>query len=157
MNLQEATIYFMSRNHTGRPSLPVERRGAAEQPATAARILVVEDEYFVALTIEDALVDAGHEVVGVVASGEEALDAANELQPELVLMDIRLKGEMTGIDAALELRRRGVPSIFASAHSDETTKEAGGKAQPAGWLVKPFSHAELVAAVRAALARIRSN
>jgi two-component system, response regulator PdtaR len=157
MNLQQATIYFMSRDHLGGTSLPAGRKGAAEQLETAARILVVEDEYFVALTIEDALVDAGHEVVGVVTSGEAAIDAANTLQPELVLMDIRLAGEMTGIDAALELRRRGFPSIFASAHSDEAMKEAGGKAKPAGWLVKPFSHAELVTAVKAALVRIRSN
>lgn len=110
-----------------------------------------------ALAIEDTLIDAGYEVVGVVTSGEAAIDAAKELQPELVMMDIRLAGEMTGIDAALELRRYGFSSVFASAHTDEATKEAGGKARPAGWLVKPFLQAELVSVVQAALGKIRSN
>lgn len=157
MNLHKAPLLLMSDDRAGRPPLLGAHKDAEQLPDTAVRILVVEDEYFVALTIETALTDAGHEVIGVFASGEAAIEAAEDLRPELVMMDIRLAGEMTGIDAALVLRQRGIPCIFASAHSDAATRDAGGRAQPAGWLVKPFLQADLISAVEAALVRIRSN
>jgi DNA-binding response OmpR family regulator len=115
------------------------------------RVLIVEDNYFVGLTIENALIDAGYQILGVVASGEEALELARAESPHLVLMDIRLAGEMDGIEAAIALRARGITCLMASAHSDEAMKRRAAGAQPAGWLVKPFSNAELVATVKAAL------
>lgn len=151
------SMLLMSQVPGGRPP-PIQFGDRLhERPEGRARILVVEDEYFVALTIEHALVDAGYEVVEVVTSGKAAIDAAVKHRPDLVLMDIRLAGELTGIEAAVDLRQRGFRSIFASAHSDEATKRAGEKAQPLGWLVKPFSHTELVSAVQVALASISSS
>lgn len=121
------------------------------------RILVVEDEYLVALSSEWALTDGGFEVVAVVSSGEDALARAAEVVPDLVLMDIRLAGAMDGIEAARALRANGIPSIFASANSDPGTVERGETAEPLGWLRKPFSDAALIAAVEAALARWRGS
>lgn len=125
--------------------------------ASRARIMVVEDNYFVALTIENALIDAGYEVLAVLDSGEAALECVAELKPDLVLMDIRLAGELDGIDTAIALHRRGIVSLFASAHFDDAMKERGAAAVPAGWLVKPFSESELLGAVREALKGIQSD
>lgn len=130
--------------------------GVEPEKGLRGRLLVVEDDYFVGLTIENALVDAGHEVVAVAATGEQAIAAVAQ-RPELALMDIRLAGEMDGIEAATELRRRGIPSLFATAHSDPETRRRGEAARPAGWITKPFSNSELVAAVEAALVRLRGN
>lgn len=123
----------------------------ASGPGARAQILVVEDNYFVALTIENALTDAGYRVLAVVDSGEAALESVAEARPDLVLMDIRLAGDLNGIDTAVALRRQGIVSLFASAHFDEGIKARGAAARPAGWLVKPFSDAEVVDVVRLAL------
>lgn len=122
-----------------------------------ARILIVEDEFLVAMTIEEILLEAGHEIVGLVATGEEAIQAGASLRPDLVLMDIRLVGQMTGIEAALELSEKGIPSLFATSHSDQGTRASGERANPVGWLAKPFSEAEVVSAVEDALARLRRH
>ena len=146
----------LSATPPGTPGAPPHSsadRAPAEGPKIGSRILIVEDEYFVALTIEDALVDAGYDVVGVEASAEAAILRALEAGPDLILMDIRLAGKMDGIDAALELRRHGLRVLFASAHSDDATRERGEEARPLGWLTKPFSGSELVASVRRALDR----
>src|SRR2546429_6122365 len=80
------------------------------------RILIVEDNYFVAHQCENALLDAGYEIVGAVATADDAVRAATDCRPELVLMDIYLPGKRDGVDAALEiLQRFGIRSIFASA------------------------------------------
>ncbi|MFC7610451.1 response regulator [Teichococcus aestuarii] len=96
------------------------------------RVLVVEDEYFVALYAEDALASAGFEVVGVAATAEEAVEIARAERPDLVLMDIRLTGARDGISAAAEIRSSlGIPSLFATAHSDAATRARGeGAAAP---------------------------
>lgn len=119
--------------------------------ASRTRILVVEDNYFVALNIESALLDAGFEVAGVVDSGEEALAVVADTRPDLVLMDIRLAGELDGIDTAIALRDLNIDCVFASAHHDAGMKARGAPAKPRGWLVKPFTDAQLVETVRLAL------
>ena len=119
--------------------------------ADRARILIVEDNYFVALSVESALLDAGYDVVGVVDSGEEALQSVAEAAPDLVLMDIRLAGELDGIDTAIALHGMNIASIFASAHCDDAIRARGAAADPRGWLVKPFTDAQMLAAVRLAL------
>ncbi len=131
---------------------PGDAAGTAEQAAVGpARILVVEDNYFVALTIENTLLDAGYEVMAVVDSGEAALERVAEARPDLVLMDIRLAGKLDGIETAVTLHDQGIVSLFASAHFDAAMKARGAKAEPAGWLVKPFSDVEIIDAVRHAL------
>ena len=119
----------------------------------SARILVVEDDFIVALDMEYHLIAAGFEVVGVATTAEEALQMADAGDPHLAIMDIRLAGDRDGVDAATELRHRlGVPSIFASAHGDMQTRQRAARAKPLGWLQKPYSAEALVALVSAALA-----
>lgn len=136
---------------------PSSARAQAASGLTRARLVVAEDEYFVGVTIEQALREAGHEVLAVVATGEEAVRESLRLRPDLVLLDIRLAGRMNGIEAALELRAQGLTCLFASAHSDASTRAAGDRAEPAGWLTKPFSDGELLSSVAAALGRLRGH
>jgi DNA-binding response OmpR family regulator len=105
------------------------------------------------------LASAGFEVVGVATTAEEAVEIARAERPDLVLMDIRLAGVRDGIDAAAEIRSDlGIPSLFATAHSDAATRARGeGAAAPIGWLTKPYAPTELAAAVAAALARLRGQ
>lgn len=136
-----------------RPLLdPIDRAAGAGEPA---RVLIVEDDYFVALDVEHRLQQAGFSVVGVAASAEEAFEIARAEKPALAIMDIRISGVRDGIDTAIELLTSlGVPSIFATAHGDSETRERAKKAQPLGWLQKPYSSEALIAAVRSALANI---
>lgn len=136
---------------------PGRGSGGAHPRDAPARILVVEDNYFVGLAVESALAEAGYEVLAVVATGEEAVAIGLAAHPELVVMDIRLAGEMSGIEAAVELRQHGITSLFATAHSDAAIRTAGAQAVPAGWITKPFSDSELTSTVAAALAKIRAN
>jgi CheY-like chemotaxis protein len=152
---------FVSLSGAERPPAVGPRTDDAPSPAVApghtGRILIVEDDYMVALSNEWALTDAGFEVVATVASGEEALVAAKQAQPDLVLMDIRLGGQMDGIDAALALRSQGISCIFASANSDPGTVARSEAAQPLGWIRKPFTDVALVAAVRRAMGQLRGT
>jgi two-component system, NtrC family, response regulator AtoC len=118
----------------------------------SAKILIVEDEQITATDIEDTLAGLGYEVVGVAANAAEAYDIARKRKPQLALMDIRLKGEVDGIDAARKLREQfGTPSIFLTAHADERTLDRAGGAEPLGYIVKPFHAPELQAAIQMAL------
>lgn len=127
---------------------PSERAGANSPP----RILIVEDDYFVAIDLEHRLKEAGFAVVGVAACAEEALELAATEKPVLALMDIRIAGARDGIETAIELQKSfGIPSIFATAHGDEATRKRAEEAQPRGWLQKPYSSAALIEAVRSAL------
>ena len=88
------------------------------------RLLIVEDEVIVALDMEDRLAALGYQLVGHALTGEGALELTRELRPDLVLMDIRLQGDMDGIAAAAEIRRRfHVPVIFLTAYSEDETLE----------------------------------
>jgi DNA-binding NarL/FixJ family response regulator len=125
-------------------------------PATTdpiPRILVVEDDYFVATELEDSLREAGMQVLGPVPTAEEALVLAKAERPVLALMDIRLAGEMDGIDAAIALYRElGVRCIFASAHAGASYRQRAAAAAPLGWVQKPYATDAVVAAVKKALA-----
>src|SRR5574342_581045 len=89
-----------------------------------AKILVVEDENIVAKDIQNTLKGLGYVVTAVVASGEEAIQKAAETQPDLVLMDIMLKGYQDGVEAARQiLTRYNIPVIYLTAYTDETTLE----------------------------------
>src|SRR5690606_13711075 len=117
-----------------------------------AKILIVEDEQITATDIEDTLTALGYEVVGVASNAAEAYDIARKRKPQLALMDIRLKGEVDGIDAARKLREQfDTPSIFLTAHADERTLDRAGGAEPLGYIVKPFHGTELQAAIQMAL------
>jgi len=111
------------------------------------RVMVAEDEYFVALDTSDLLTDAGYEVVAVVGTGEEAVAVAARLRPDVTLMDITLGGKMDGIEAAIALREMGLPVIFASAHSDPPMLARGAMANPLAWLTKPFDQVAMTRAM----------
>lgn len=122
--------------------------GAAAR-ASALRVLVCEDEWLIAMTIEDVLTDAGVEVVGVAPNSAAALALTEEEQPDYAIMDIQLQGGDDGVVLADRLwREHGVRSLFVSGNIDDSTRSAAGPARPVGFLSKPFSRAELLAAVK---------
>jgi two-component system, response regulator PdtaR len=116
------------------------------------RILIVEDDYLVALQFENALTEAGYDVVDIASTAEEAVQLIPDHKPELVLMDVRLAGPRDGIQAAAEiLDRFGIRSIFVSAFSDPSTRARADVANPIAWLAKPVADRKLVTTVSAAL------
>jgi PAS domain S-box-containing protein len=117
----------------------------------AHRILVVEDQRLIAADIENTLKKLGYVVVGNVASGEDAISKSDHLRPELVLMDVRLRGEIDGIEAAEIIRDRfNVPVVYLTAYADEETIIRAKKTTPFGYLVKPFNERELRATIEIA-------
>jgi DNA-binding NarL/FixJ family response regulator len=115
-------------------------------------ILIVEDDYLIAMQAEDALVEAGFTLTGVAASAEQAVAMAKSNPPALAIMDIRLAGKRDGVDAALELfNTQNIRCIFASAHADQGVVQRAQPAHPLAWLQKPYTVPSLIAAVRAAL------
>lgn len=120
----------------------------------AEKILVVEDERVVARDIEKRLKKLGYIVPASVASGEEAIEKVAELRPDLVLMDIRLKGRMDGIEAAEQIRADfNTPVIYLTAYADEVTLQRAKVTEPFGYIVKPFDERDLHVAVEVALSR----
>ncbi len=108
------------------------------------RILIAEDELIVARDTENMLLSFGYEVPGIATTAEEAIALAGELSPDLILMDIRLKGDANGIEAAIRIRDLyGLPVVFVSALADETTLERAKIAQPMGYLLKPYEEKDL--------------
>ncbi len=120
----------------------------------ADKILIVEDERITAEDLAEVLRDLGYQVSAVVSSGAEAIREAEVNQPNLVLMDIRIRGDMDGAETACILRERfDVPVIFLTAHADHDTLERAKQSRPLGYIVKPFHEAELHASVEMALYR----
>lgn len=117
-----------------------------------ARILVVEDEAITARHIQRALEKAGYDVPNVVAYGEEAIKLAEELKPDLVLMDIMLKGDMDGVQAAEQIRTRfGLPVVYLTANSDGSTISRAKITEPLGYIIKPFDERSLHTTIEMAL------
>jgi DNA-binding NarL/FixJ family response regulator len=135
-----------------------ERSGGTPRAALQPPILVVEDDFLVAMQVEAALTEAGYALLGTAAAGEEALDIVATTRPGLVLMDIRLAGTMDGVEAALELfRRYGIRCIFATAHQDPEVRRRAAPAKPLAWLGKPYSMPTLLEAVRQGFADLDSQ
>ncbi len=120
------------------------------------RILIVEDERLLAEELRERLEAIGATVVGSVVTGSQAIDAAQKTRPDLVLMDIHLRGEMDGIEAATQITSAlGTPIIFLTAHSDQMTVERSKAASPCGYLLKPLHEHELRVTLSLALHRCR--
>lgn len=112
------------------------------------KILIVEDEAIVAMDLQQRLEQLGYSVVGTAMGGAKALELSGLLEPELVLMDIRLQGGMDGIEAATEIRRRfDLPVLYLTAHSDEATLNRAKLTEPFGYLLKPIESRELQVAI----------
>lgn len=125
----------------------------AEGNAAAVRALVVEDEALIRLDIVETLEDAGYDVVAQASTGEEAIEKADEFEPDLIVMDVKMPG-MDGITAAnriMEDRRCAIVMLTAFSQSElvERARDAGAMA----YVVKPFTPADLVPAVEIALSR----
>jgi PAS domain S-box-containing protein len=107
------------------------------------KILIVEDERIEALDIQRALESFGYEVPYIAFSGEEAIEKASELMPDLILMDISLAGDTNGIEATLTIKNLEIPVIYLTAHSDIATFQLAKLSDPYGYIVKPFDNREL--------------
>ncbi len=117
-------------------------------------ILIVEDEKIVAWDIQERLESLGYTIVAKATSGEAAIAAANQIKPDLVLMDIQLQGEMDGIEAAQVIYRNcNIPVVYLTAHSDDQTLAVATRSNPFGYLLKPFQARELHSTIQVALHR----
>jgi CheY-like chemotaxis protein len=122
------------------------------------RILIVEDERLIALDLQRRLIQLGYTVVGNVASGAQAIAAALQLQPDVVLMDIRLQGEMDGIEAALRIHSAmPMPIIYLTAYVDESTRQRAQATSPWGFLRKPFHVRDLQAILNRYLGELQAD
>lgn len=121
---------------------------------TKISLLVIEDEAIIAKDICDQLEGLGYSIAGTDATALGAINKANQLHPDLVLMDIQIKGDVDGIEAAREIiQTLNIPIVFLTAHADEHTLERAKKIGPYGYILKPFDEATLHTAIQVALAK----
>ena len=120
------------------------------------RILIVEDEGIVAADLQSMVRQLGYEVVGIAATGTEAVEKTEALKPDLVLMDIRLQGTMDGIDAAERIVAQGnIPVTYLTAYADSNTVDRAKTTLPYGYILKPFEERDLRTAIELALYKHR--
>jgi two-component system sensor histidine kinase/response regulator len=131
---------------------------------SGARIMVVEDERILALDLAETLDELGYTVAGMATRGEEAIELARRLHPQLILMDVRLAGEIDGITAAETIRdEHDVPVVFITAHADEDTLHRATHSDASAYVVKPFKPPDLRCVIEIALhkhaadVRLREN
>lgn len=138
-------------------SMGIDSSVHEEDPAPAS-ILLVEDEGIVAHDLEETLTRLGYRVSGIASEGAQAVRMAQELQPELVVMDVSLRGEIDGIQAARLIQERAcVPVIFLTGHSDPATLQRAVMTGPLGYIVKPFQEVELRCAIEVAVHKHRAD
>jgi len=117
-------------------------------------VLIVDDERIVSMALERALRQMRYSVSGIADTGEDAIRIAQERQPQLVLMDIKLKGDMDGIEAAAEIQKRfDVPVVYLTAYADEQTLQRAVHTSAYGYVLKPFDERALRVAIEMALHR----
>jgi response regulator NasT len=122
---------------------------------TRWRIIIADDEPLMRLDLQEMLENLGHEVVGQAGDGRTAVDLARELQPDLVILDIKMP-EVDGVSAARTLaEERVAPVLLLTAYSDREFVEGARDAGVMGYIVKPFGEAQLVPAIEVALARFQ--
>jgi PAS domain S-box-containing protein len=116
------------------------------------KILVAEDEGLVALSLKNSLEHLGYEVPATAATGDEVISKIAEFSPDLILMDIRLKGTTDGIEVANQIRKTSkVPVVYLTAHSDERTLARAKLSEPFGYIVKPYEEKSLHTTIEMAL------
>lgn len=123
-----------------------------------ARVLIVEDEAITALDISRVLEKLGYEVIGTADKGTKAIELTDELEPDLILMDITLKGELDGIEtSALIQKNHNIPVIYLSAHSDDATLERSRSANSYGYLLKPLNDRDINSCIKMSLFRFQAE
>lgn len=129
-----------------------------EENSEKNTIMVVEDEMITALDIKLRLEDFGYSVPGTIAYGEEAVTKAEKFKPNLILMDIMLKGEMNGIEATKKIQeKQDIPIIFLTANTNKEIIESALKTSPYGYIAKPFNDGELKYIIEIALKKHEDN
>jgi len=122
------------------------------------QILIVEDEPIIARDLAETLTSSGYKVTAIASSGEEAVKKVVEQQPDLVLMDIVLKGSMDGIETTACIQARcDIPLVYLSAYSDSEVLKRAQNTYPYGYLIKPFTERELAVAIERALFNHETN
>lgn len=122
--------------------------GGEETPMSNSKILIVEDEIIAGMALRTKLDDSGYEVCPIASTGDEAIRIADEEKPDLMLMDISIRGEMGGIEAAGVIRKRhNIPVIFVTGYPDQVTRNRARDVDPAAYLVKPLDYEELLATI----------
>ncbi len=122
------------------------------------KLLVVEDDWLAAEDMKMRLEALGYAVCDIVSSGKDAIEKAGDHIPNLVLMDIRLSGDMDGIETARQIRRRfSIPVLYVSAYADRELMDRAKRTEPYGYVVKPFEDIELQAAIEVALYKHRAE
>ena len=117
-----------------------------------ANILIVEDEYLIANDLSSMLKRMGYEVLDILSCGEDVLQKVSEVSPDLVLMDIRLGGDMDGIEAAKQIKdRSNIPIMYLTANADEVTLNRAMITEPYGYILKPIEERELQICIAMAL------
>ena len=125
---------------------------------TPAKFLVVEDEMIIGANISLQLTKLGYEVIGILARGEEAIAAIRENRPDVVLMDIQLKGELDGVETSQRIHEEyDIPIIFITANSDDANFKRAIATQPHAFISKPFKKIDLKRAVELTLSRLESK
>jgi CheY-like chemotaxis protein/DNA-binding PadR family transcriptional regulator len=123
-----------------------------------SKILVVEDEAIILLQLEEILHAIGYTVAGLAASGEDAIEKARRLKPDLVLMDIVMPGRMNGIEAAKIITEElDIPVVFVTSYADDTIIEKAKSVKPYGYIIKPFNELVIKATIEVALFRKTSE
>ena len=118
------------------------------------KILIVEDENIVAKDLQKRLMNLGYNIVGIASTGDEAVKKAIAISPDLVLMNLHLKGGMDGIETASTLRfQHGIAVVFLSAYADNDTLRRASTTEPFGYILKPFEERELHTTIEMALNR----
>ena len=116
------------------------------------QILIVEDDLIVAQSIKTHLNTLGYQVPAMETSGEAAIQKAKEVQPDLILMDIKLSGKMDGVEAAAEIRSCfNIPVVYLTAYADEETLGRAKITEPFGYILKPFGVKDLHSTIEMAL------
>ncbi|MGA8378055.1 MAG: response regulator, partial [Methanoregula sp.] len=118
-----------------------------------SKILVVDDEAIITMQLEERLTAMGYTVAGMASSGEDAIEKARRLIPDLVLMDIVMPGKMNGIEAAKTIAELEIPVVFVTSYADDAIIEKAKQVRPYGYIVKPFNELEIKAAIEVALFR----
>ena len=125
---------------------------------SGSKVLIVEDEVIVAMSIERTLSSFGYDVVGLSTSPEDAIRIAGELKPDLVLMDINLDGEIDGIDAAVKIAQTSdIPVIYLTSYTNEETMRRAIGTNPYGYLTKPVRPKELYTTIETVLNKRRAE
>jgi DNA-binding LytR/AlgR family response regulator len=123
-----------------------------------AKILIVEDEMIIGANISLQLSKLGYEVTGIVSRGEEAINHVKQNRPDIVLMDIQLKGELDGIDTVIRMQQQmDLPIIYLTANTDENNFERAKSTNPYAFISKPFKKLDLQHAIELTMGRLDKN